>query len=284
MSDVQAHSLGGIAYLDRPGGAGPLVILHGIGSNAASFAPLMDRFPKGLRVLAWNAPGYGGSDPLPMDRPRAADYAGRLAAWLDALGIARCTLLGHSLGTLIAAAFARAYPARVDRLVLAACAQGYGIGPDAPLPPKAAQRLADLDALGPVAFAQARAANLIHDPAAHPDAVAQVTDAMSRIARPGYDHAVHMLAAGDLAGDLAHVDAPCRFVLGAEDTITPADQTDTAAAAWAARTGQTPDIRVVPQAGHALYVQRPDAFLACLTDLWSDLSDPTQPDPIGIGG
>ncbi|RYP45888.1 hypothetical protein DL770_011387 [Monosporascus sp. CRB-9-2] len=57
-----------------------------------------------MRVLAWDAPGYGSSTPLADVAPRAADYAGRLQAWLAALDVTPDAIVGHSLGALMASA------------------------------------------------------------------------------------------------------------------------------------------------------------------------------------
>jgi len=63
MNAWTEHTGYGLTWLERPGSGGVIVLLHGIGSNAASFTPLLAHLPKALRVIAWNAPGYGGSDP-----------------------------------------------------------------------------------------------------------------------------------------------------------------------------------------------------------------------------
>ena len=66
----------GFSYLARDGGAGtPIVLLHGIGSNAQSFVPLMQALDGRYPTLAWDAPGYGDSQPLTVDWPDASDYA-----------------------------------------------------------------------------------------------------------------------------------------------------------------------------------------------------------------
>ena len=108
-----AQTSAGIDYRERPGSGPSLVLLHGIGSNADSFAELLPLLPPDRQVVAWNAPGYGASAPLGPDWPVAADYADALEAFLDRLGLDRVTLVGHSLGTLMGAAFAVARPARV---------------------------------------------------------------------------------------------------------------------------------------------------------------------------
>ena len=80
-----------------------------------------------IATLAWNAPGYGDSQPLAVDWPDASDYAAALDRLLAHLDMSRCILVGHSLGTLIAARFALVSPRRVAALVLISPALGYGI-------------------------------------------------------------------------------------------------------------------------------------------------------------
>ena len=53
----------------------PVVLLHGIGSHAHSFVPLMQALGGAPSQLAWNAPGYGESKPLTVKWPDASDYA-----------------------------------------------------------------------------------------------------------------------------------------------------------------------------------------------------------------
>ena len=102
----------------REQGSGtPLTLLHGISSGAASWHKQM-ALP-GYRVLAWDMPGYGESPMLATARADAGAYADALARMLDRAGVQKTVLLGHSLGALVAAAFAARYPQRVRYLVLA---------------------------------------------------------------------------------------------------------------------------------------------------------------------
>lgn len=257
---------GGISYVERAGDGPVVVFLHGIGSNAASFARLFDAMPPAYRLIAWNAPGYGGSTPLEADWPVAADYADALAEFLDALGITTCTLVGHSLGTLMGAAFAKAHPDRVSHLVLAACAQGYGVALGDPMPEGVAKRISDLQELGPKAFAATRAARLVHAPDTAPEVVARVEGAMAQVDPSGYAQAVRMLASGDLAACLTGLRTPCSFIIGAQDQVTPEAQTLRAAQAWAGDQN-APGIIRISDAGHAVYVQQPDAFAAALAGI-----------------
>lgn len=259
-----AQGSGGIGYLARHGLGETVVFLHGIGSNAASFLPVLQLLPEDLNLIAWNAPGYLGSAPLGQDWPVAGDYAQALEQFLDRLGHEKVHLVGHSLGTLIAAAFARRQPDRLHSLTLSSVANGYGVTPGNALTAGAQARLDDLARLGPDAFAAARAANLIHQPEAFSQLVAKVQAAMAQINPTGYAQAVRMLASGNLPADLAHVATRPGFIIGVQDRVTPLAQTITAANAWAQAHGSAPAITEIDQAGHAVYLQRPAAFCAAL--------------------
>ncbi|MCY6379753.1 alpha/beta fold hydrolase [Hoeflea prorocentri] len=267
MPEMVERRENGIAYIERPGPGPVVVLLHGIGSNASSFMPLIECLPDHLHLILWNAPGYMGSKPLAEAWPLPSDYARALAGLLDDIGISTVHLFGHSLGTLIAAEFARQHPNRVDRLVLASAANGYGISQGDPLPEKAAGRIEELERLGPEVFARSRAANLVHEPAGHPDVVAHVEEAMAQVRLPGYGQAVHMLASGDLAAMIGTVPVCPGFIIGAQDRITPMDQTQKAAGAWAAVHGHAPALIAIEEAGHAAYVQRPQRFASALLEL-----------------
>lgn len=258
----QAHTSDGLAYLDRAGAGPVLVCLHGIGSNGGSFAPLLERLPRDWRVIAWHAPGYLGSAPLAQDWPVAADYAAALKAFLDRLGLERVWLLGHSLGCLTAASFLRSAPERVAAAVLACCALGHGVEAGSALSEPARARIADLEAMGPAAFAEARAPRLVFEPEANPAVTGFVTEGMAQVSMPGYGQAARMLASGRLCEDLARGRVPTSVIYGAEDVITPPENSRSAHAAvpgpWrGALVG-------IKGAGHAAYQQRPNEFAAAL--------------------
>ena len=250
---------GGVRFGYCEAGAGPpLVLLHGIGSNAQSWRDQLAGLAEFGRVVAWDAPGYGASTRLAAARPSAADYAGRLALLLDALDLQRIDLVGHSLGALIAGAFAAARPGRVERLILADVAFGYGADPAAPLPSRARTRLDNLAALGPAEFARQRAPHLL-SPGATPAQIARVRETMARIDPAGYRQAVAMLAHGDLLADASAITAPTLVLCGSEDTVTPPDDNRALASAIA-------NARYVelPGAGHMSYVEQPAAFNAAV--------------------
>ncbi|MBK5960414.1 hypothetical protein CCR97_19760 [Rhodoplanes elegans] len=259
----------GIAYLHRPGRdkAVPVVLLHGIGSDAASFVPLMEALDARFDVIAWDAPGYGTSVPLAAAWPSAADYAERLAGLLSALGIGPAIVVGHSLGALMAAAFARNHPEHVAGVLLLSPAVGYGTAPGGYLPESVAARLSDLDRLGPEEFARLRAPRLVSDVTVLP----AVTRAMASVAMPGYGQASRMLGCGRLIDDVAALTCPVLVACGAEDRITPSAQSATVASAVAPVARVRDDLVLVDGAGHALPQERPNIVAALIAKLASHL-------------
>lgn len=137
----------------------PLMLLHGISSGAASWHKQMAL--SGYRVLAWDMPGYGESPMLPVEQADAGDYADALAQLLDRASVAQTVLVGHSLGALVASAFAAKYPQRVRYLVLADAAQGYGQA-EAQQREKVWHSRQQLIAQGAEVMASTRAAKLLH--------------------------------------------------------------------------------------------------------------------------
>lgn len=207
------------------------VLLHGIGSASASWAfQLCAAVGRSdIRVLAWDAPGYGRSTHLPMDCPSAQHYAERLWSWLDALYVNEPVVLaGHSLGALMAVSATRLRPQAVSRLVLLAPARGYGDAPLAERERVVQGRLSNLQQLGPAGMAKARAAAML-SPGAAPALQEAVRETMAQIDPAGYAQAVQMLGQGQLGQDLQTVACPVSVASGEADTVTPPANCDAVA-------------------------------------------------------
>lgn len=243
------------SYLDAGSGR-PLILLHGIGSAAASFRYQLDELSQQFRVIAWDAPGYGTSTALAIGHPGASDYAAALEMFLGALGVERCHLIGHSLGALIAARFAAERPDRVISLTLSSIASGHGRLPPADRHRLLARRLDDLRELGPRGMAAKRGPRLLGAKATD-EMRRMVVETMSRIRPVGYAQAAHMLSTGDIVADLARLAGilPIQVIVGDADVITPP-----AACLEIAGACRASAVHVVPDAGHALYLERPAVF------------------------
>lgn len=114
-------------------GAGPdLLLLHGYVQASWCWRDVLEPLAQRYRVHALCLPGFGWSD-NPIGAPmRLRHQAVRVRAWLDAMAIARCHVIGCSLGGATALQLALLEPGRVDRLVLANPA-GAGVYPMAAL-------------------------------------------------------------------------------------------------------------------------------------------------------
>jgi pimeloyl-ACP methyl ester carboxylesterase len=250
-----------IAFLEKGQGT-PLVLLHGIGSAARSFAAQLDGLSARWRVVAWDAPGYGPSTVLAMENPTAADYAGALERMLDENGILRFHLLGHSLGCLMAAAFAARHPDRVLSLTLCSIAGGHGSLPAIERQRLLDQRLNDVAVLGPRGMAEKRAPRLL-GPAAPPEALAKLVDTMGAVRPDGYARAARMLSTGDIVSDIRRLPSTLagQVIFGGSDVITPPARNREIAAQW-----PKADVHEIAGAGHALYLEQPAAFNALVAD------------------
>ncbi|MFN3892558.1 MAG: alpha/beta fold hydrolase [Beijerinckiaceae bacterium] len=246
---------GDIGYLEA-GQGDAIVLLHGIGSGARSWLAQIADLSSRWRVIAWNAPGYPPSASLPIAAPSAGDYAERLRDLLDWIGVDRCHLVGHSLGCLIAARYARLYPSRVASLTLASCALGHARLANDDRESLLASRIGDISELGARGMAEKRGPRLLGHGAA-PELISAVVDTMALVDPAGYAQAARMLSSGDLVADIEQLspDLAVQFLYGDADVITPPHANRLAAQARPAS-----PVAVMKGAGHACYLEQPALF------------------------
>jgi pimeloyl-ACP methyl ester carboxylesterase len=252
-------TFGTLSYLEAGDASdSTILLLHGLGSRAESWRDQLTSLPRrGLRVIAWDQPGYGLSTPLPMAGPSPADYARAVAALVDALDPRRLFLVGHSLGALIAGVFA-AGGARIEKLVLASPTPGFASAEPEVLRLKIQQRVDDMTRLGPARLAEQRAKQLL-SAAASPEAIERVRAAMASLNPEAYIQAVRMLAQGDLLALAPQIPQATLVLSGTADLVTPEAQCRRIASALP-RGGYVP----LAGLGHAVYVAAPDLFDAAL--------------------
>ena len=256
---------GAIAYR-RAGDGPPLVCLHGIGSGSASWAAQLDGLADRFDVIAWDTPGYGGSAPLGAEAPAASDYAAALKALLDALDIGRIHLLGHSLGGLVAAAFAAANPDRLLSVTLADAAAGYLNASDDVRVGRLKSRIDAMYKDGPAAVAERRAREVLSEGA--PDEIYEkIRSVQSQVRPDGYAQAARMLHGSDIFVDAAAIHAPALIMCGSADKVTSeAISREIAATIKGAR------YLTLEGLGHASYVEGPDVFNTALADFIGSLA------------
>lgn len=98
--------------------AHPVVMLHGIRGYAETFAGVAAALQPDCRVIAFDQRGRGRSDWDPQHGYYTDAYVNDLAAVVDALGLERFDLLGHSMGGINAIVYAATHPSKVNRLLV----------------------------------------------------------------------------------------------------------------------------------------------------------------------
>lgn len=120
---------GGLFYQvsnkDAAGSSLPLALIHGAGGMHLSWPPEMRRLT-GRRVFALDLPGHGNST---GGCPSIGEYASAALAWLDALGLQKVILSGHSMGGAIALQIALDAPGRVAGLFLVGSSARLQVNP-----------------------------------------------------------------------------------------------------------------------------------------------------------
>lgn len=95
----------------------PVVLLHGINTNAAVWLPQINGVQE-VRLIAPDVPGFAGKSATTRLPYRGSAFADWLADVLNALGVERAAIVGGSAGGWFALKFAAHYPARAAALLL----------------------------------------------------------------------------------------------------------------------------------------------------------------------
>ncbi|MCL6564561.1 MAG: alpha/beta hydrolase, partial [Firmicutes bacterium] len=238
----------------RQAGQGKFVILlHGIGSGADSFAELTQHLVPRFSVLVWNAPGYG----LSSDPPRPlepAEYGWALASALRAAGVERAVVVGHSFGAVVAAELAKHAPELVAGVVLADASVGDGAKPAQERERRWRERCEAIARLGPDGLAEQRVPELLAQPGPT-TAYARAMAVMRQVRAAGYQSAAWTLHQAEEMRFWLHWRKPALLLWGAQDRVTTPEQAQALARAM-------PQARLVllPQAGHLSYLEALEPF------------------------
>jgi pimeloyl-ACP methyl ester carboxylesterase len=258
----------GISLATAQAGSGgdPLVLLHGFTGAKEDFAdwldPLADR---GFHVVAPDQRGHGASSqPAEEAAYSLARFSTDAFALADALGFDRFTLLGHSMGGMVAQTMVVDDPDRIRALVLMDTCAGpvQGVAPDVVALAVGVARTQGLDVL-------IELQRQLQDP------LATTADARVRAERPGYAEfgerklrsssaAMYAAMAAEITGpvdrlpSLASVAVPTLVLVGDEDDNFLAPSRDLAATIPGA------ELAVIPDAGHSPQFEAPDAWWAAL--------------------
>lgn len=233
-----------------------VVFVHGAASDHSAWA-LQSRYiaHHGWNVLAIDLPGHGRSGGAPLASVEAiSDW---IPAVLDAAGVHDAALVGHSLGSLAVLAAGARHPDRITKVAL--------VGPAAPMP-VADALLAAAKANDHVAYELINGWSYSAGRQLGGNQVPGVwmTGNSMRLmerARPGVLHA-DLVACHAYAGGVdaaAKLRCPALLILGARDIMAPPKNAHALIAAL--RDGR---VVTLPECGHALMAEEPDAVLDAL--------------------
>jgi pimeloyl-ACP methyl ester carboxylesterase len=236
-----------------------LVFVHGAGLDHSLFG-LQSRYfgYHGRNVLALDLPGHGRSEGPPL--PTIAAMADWVFGVLDAQGIASASIVGHSMGALVALEAANRRPERVARI---AC---IGVA----YPMKVSQAFLE------AARKNEQAAFDMETIWGHAPQVPfggnpnpgmwMYGDALARLARlaPGVLYN-DLKACNDYVSDFAGVMCPVLFLLGKRDVMTPPR-----AAATLIQKLSNAKVEMVELSGHSLMAEAPDDTLDVLIEFFSE--------------
>ena len=263
------------------GGAGdPLLLLHGFTGSAETWDPFRARFETAYRVAALDLPGHGGSsvpgDPERYSLPRLADDIARV---LDAMRIDRTAMLGYSLGGRAALHFALAQGDRLSALILESASPGID---DEKVRQQRARSDEDLakfiEREGITAFVDRWESLSLWETQR-----SLSEDVRSQLRRQRLRNDVRGLASSlrgsgaaaqpSVEDRLADIDVPTLLIAGDLDTKYAA------IARHMERSMPNARALIVPDAGHAVHLEQPDAFAREVLDFLAEVASIRQHEP-----
>jgi pimeloyl-ACP methyl ester carboxylesterase len=241
-----------IAY-QRAGTGPPLVLLHGyVGDGPTTWRRQLDGLCDDFTVVAWDAPGAGGSSD-PPESFGMAGYADCLAGFIKGLGLERPHVAGLSFGGALALEFYRRHAVVPRTLILASAYAGWGGSLPADVAEQRLQQALVLADLSPAEFVGTLLPTMF-SPTTPQEAVDAFGASMLGFHPAGF-RAMARASAEDLRGVLPRIKVPTLLVCGDKDVRAPLT---VAQDLHAAISGST--LVVLPDAGHACNIEAPEAF------------------------
>ncbi|MEM9010467.1 MAG: alpha/beta hydrolase [Pseudomonadota bacterium] len=247
-------------YYERAGNGPPLLLIAGMASDVASWAPIWPMLTARFDVIAYDNRCTGRTRPCPAPVSRPAMIADALA--LAALFDAPAHMVGHSLGGLTALHLAAEAPERVERLVALSAAPAV-----TPARMALFRTLAELrEATGDEApwyrllFHWLFAPAFFADPARVEEAVSLALAYPHAQTAAAFRAQSAVLADFAVPPDLGAIRAPTFAAVGAHDLLVPPGVIDQAFAGIGDLTS-----RVLPDLAHSLHWEDPAGIAALIT-------------------
>ncbi|MFC2005462.1 alpha/beta fold hydrolase [Chloroflexota bacterium] len=110
----------GYIHYRATGQGRPIILMHHNLDSSAMYPELMEVLGRELRVVAFDWPSHGMSDPIP-GQPAISDYARFVTEVMDGLRIEKASFLGEAFGATVQMIIGNEYPERVEKLVMVNC-------------------------------------------------------------------------------------------------------------------------------------------------------------------
>lgn len=235
----------------------PLVLLHSLLSDRASFDAIVPELSKSFRVVVPELPGFGQSEAVNGGLAAVADrMAGAIDDCADGEDV---VVLGNGYGGFVTLQMAIRHPNIARKLILADCGAAFSEGGREAFSAMAAvSRAKGLAAITDVAMRRLFAPEFQQ---AHPDLMRDRREAFLRTNPEVFRAACEALAELDLRGELKQVKVPVLVLVGEHDEATPPPMShEIAAGLPQAR------LKIIPGCAHVPQLQAPAAFLAAIGD------------------
>jgi pimeloyl-ACP methyl ester carboxylesterase len=241
----------------RAGTGPPLVLLHGGLADSRSWRREIEAFAAEHDVVAWDAPGCGGSDDPPPGLG-LEDYADRLAAFIETLRLDRPHVLGLSFGGGLGLSLAARHPDLPRTLVAASAYAGWG----GSLPPdEVARRVAAAETActdEPSAWLPDFLASLFSGEGPYEGAT-EIAEIAAQRRPAGARIMLRAFAEADLRPVLGRIRTPTLLLYGDADRRAPPPVArDLHARVPAA------ELTMLEGAGHLVHVEAPERFRAAV--------------------
>jgi pimeloyl-ACP methyl ester carboxylesterase len=251
-----------IAY-ERVGDGPPLVLLHGyVGDGPTTWRPQIEALSDEFTVVAWDAPGAGGSSD-PPEGFGIAGYADCLAGFIDALGLEAPHVAGLSFGGALAIEFAHRHPSIPTTLILASAYAGWAGSLPSDVAKQRLQQALVLADLSPNQFAGTLLPTMFSNQT--PDESVDAFGAAMRAFHPVGFRAMARASAENLREVLPLITVPTLLVYGDADVRAPLAVAEGLRAAIADST-----LVVLSGVGHVCNIEAPDEFNAALRTFLHD--------------
>jgi pimeloyl-ACP methyl ester carboxylesterase len=251
-----------IAY-ERAGGGPALVLLHGyVGDGATTWRRQLEELSDEFTVVAWDAPGVGGSSDPPVSFGLAG-YADCLAAFVDRLGLEKPHVAGLSFGATLALELYRRHGAIPNTLILASAYAGWAGSLPADVAEQRLQQALVLADLSPAEFVGTLLPTMFSDET--PPETVDAFGATMRAFHPAGFRAMARASAENVRDVLPDISVPTLLLYGDRDVRAPLTVAEDLHLA-------IPGSRLVvlPDTGHLISIEAPEAFSKAVRDFLGD--------------